>query len=235
MTDARDSDGDDVARAGEYALHLMDAQERRAFERRLASEPALRALVREWDEGLVPLADAVAEETPPKRLKGRIEVALFDADASGATASGAAGRGRSWRWPAFLGGALAAAVLAAVVVLQAPPLPDGPLLTAEIAAEDRSFLFLARLDAAGALEVERLEGAPPEGRTHELWLIAEGAEGPVSLGLIPEEGLARIALPERLAAALPGATLAVSDEPAGGSPTGQPTGPVLALGRVEAG
>jgi anti-sigma-K factor RskA len=107
---------------------------------------------------------------------------------------------------------------------------------AEIAAEDRSLVYSAQFDPArDRLEITRLSGASPQGRVHELWLIAEGAPAPVSLGVLPDDGRATLVLPETLAAAMTGGTLAVSDEPPGGSPTGQPTGAVLALGTLPAG
>ncbi|MGH8204486.1 MAG: anti-sigma factor domain-containing protein, partial [Steroidobacteraceae bacterium] len=67
----------------------------------------------------------------------------------------------------------------------------------------------------------------PDRRARELWALPEGA-APVSLGLMPESGSIRLALDDRQRAALAAATnVAVSDEPAGGSPTGAPTGAVL--------
>ena len=51
---------------------------------------------------------------------------------------------------------------------------------------------------------------------------------PVSLGLMPASGRVRLDLDDRQRAALAlAANVAVSDEPAGGSPTGAPTGAVL--------
>ncbi|MGB3406166.1 MAG: anti-sigma factor, partial [Jannaschia sp.] len=82
--------------------------------------------------------------------------------------------------------------------------------------------------AAGAdedtLRIIHLDGTPEPGRVFELWLIA-GDAAPVSLALVPASGQIDIPRPEGLA---PGVIFAVSDEPAGGSPTGAPTGDVLA-------
>jgi anti-sigma-K factor RskA len=64
-----------------------------------------------------------------------------------------------------------------------------------------------------------------------LWLIA-GGNAPVSLGVLPDSGIVALAFPVDLKDQLRGATLAISDEPDGGSPTGQPTGAVLATGVV---
>jgi anti-sigma-K factor RskA len=73
---------------------------------------------------------------------------------------------------------------------------------------------------------------PPRDRAFELWAIAPGATRPRSLGVIPPDGeLKLFPLPSDLR---DGATLAISIEPIGGSPTQQPTGPVVFVGSVKA-
>jgi anti-sigma-K factor RskA len=70
--------------------------------------------------------------------------------------------------------------------------------------------------------------APANGQVYELWMLPNGGAAPVSLGLLPMMG--EIALPldaARTAILANTGTLAVSVEPAGGSPTGAPTGPVV--------
>ena len=227
MTDATDRDEDDEALAGEYALGLMDADARRGFERRLVDEPVLRARVLAWQERLALLADEVAPVPPPPRLKARIEAELFEKTAKAPA--------RVWSWTRFLGGAVTAGVLVLALLLWSGLPAPGPALTAEISAQDGSLVYSARFDPdGGLLEIARGQGAPAEGRVHELWLIAEGAPAPVSLGVLPADGRATLELPASVAAAIEGGTLAVSDEPPGGSPTGQPTGEVLAVGTVVA-
>jgi anti-sigma-K factor RskA len=145
-------------------------------------------------------------------------------------------RRERWSWTRFLGGAVTATALVLALLFWSGPPGTAPALTAEIAAEDRSLVYAVRFEPAqDRLEVTRTDGAPAEGRVHELWLIAEGAPGPVSLGVLPADGRAILELPEALAATVAGGTLAVSDEPPGGSPTGQPTGAVLALATLSAG
>jgi anti-sigma-K factor RskA len=62
---------------------------------------------------------------------------------------------------------------------------------------------------------------------YELWALPEGG-APVSLGLLPKNGIATLALNEAQRAALGIARkIAVSVEPLRGSPTGAPTGPVI--------
>jgi anti-sigma-K factor RskA len=119
----------------------------------------------------------------------------------------------------------------AIAVVLIAPLEQQPLLTAEMAATDRSMVIQARLED-GALSLTRIAGEAPAGRVLELWLIA--ADGvPVSLGVLPETAEARLAVPALLQEALvPGVTLAITDEPPGGAPGGVPTGTVLAAGPI---
>jgi anti-sigma-K factor RskA len=71
------------------------------------------------------------------------------------------------------------------------------------------------------------------GRALELWGLPQVGD-PRSLGLIPLTGLIRLPLNAPADVALQNyPELAVSLEPTGGSPTGQPTGPVVFTGSVE--
>jgi anti-sigma-K factor RskA len=124
-----------------------------------------------------------------------------------------------------------AALLALAIFITRPMPPSGPILSARLEAEAQALAFAARLDAGtGLLTVTRVAGTPPDpGQDLQLWAI--GADGvPVSLGLIQQAEVTRPA--EGLA---PGVVLAVSLEPAGGSTTGAPTGPVLVTGVLTGG
>ena len=57
-------------------------------------------------------------------------------------------------------------------------------------------------------------------------------DAPVSLGLLPTATNGAILVPVSLRTKLKGGTLAISDEPQGGSTTGAPTGAVLATGQL---
>ncbi len=221
---------DDILLAAEYALHLLDADARGAFKARLSREPGLRDLLGEWDEDLISLADEFAPVAPGPEVKSRIEARLFT--------QAKAAKTRRWSVPRFAGGMLAGLALAFVLLMVLPVTQFGPAApdyVAEIAAEDRTIVVTARYDSAGnSLLIERLAGGPAPGRALELWLIAEGADTPVSLGILPSEQSATLDISAEHSAALAGATLAISDEPLGGSPTGQPTGAVLAVVSVRA-
>ncbi|WP_324755042.1 anti-sigma factor [Roseovarius sp. Pro17] len=221
-------EGDDPVLAGEYALGLLGPDSASAFEARLVGEPQLRALYADWAEDLAGLTDSIAPVDPPAAVQGRIEAQLFGNTTVRRPFAGL--RGLGW----LIGGGVAAA-LALFVALNTGILGQGPDLpgyTAQIAAEDGSMLLLASYDANdGALIIQHSRGAAPEGRALELWLIA-GDAAPVSLGVLPEADDASLTVDEALRAQMPGGVLAISDEPPGGSPTGAPTGSVLATGAV---
>lgn len=223
MNDAPTYDEDDIATAGEYVLLLLDAPQTAAFESRLQAEPPLRQLVTDWQEGLSTLTDEVAE-APPAQLWARIERAAHGGQAPAAPATFSVSR--------WLVGALAAVAVAAVAFVMLPTAPLPPTHGAEIAAEDGSLVIQARYDGGGQLSLTREAGGARPGRALELWLIAEGADAPVSLGVLPDSRDALIDVPVELRAAMAQGTLAISDEPPGGSPTGAPTGEVLAAAPV---
>ncbi len=66
----------------------------------------------------------------------------------------------------------------------------------------------------------------PSGKDLELWAMPPGARAPRSLGVLSATGQN---VPGRFPS---GTQLLVSLEPKGGSPSGQPTGPVLWAGRL---
>lgn len=230
MTERDDHTENDIALAGEYALRLMAPEEVAAFEARMNREPALRKLVAEWGEDLVSLTDSIDPVAPPKALQSQIEARLFGADNARAK-SGILNWINSSFGRVAMAGALALALF--IVVLPMLNAPEGPIYTAQMNAADNSLLVNASFDqAASAMTVTRTAGAAAAGRSFELWLIAKGSTTPISLGLLSTDPVAVHNVPAEFHAALATGTLAISDEPAGGSPTGLPTGAVLAAGQV---
>jgi anti-sigma-K factor RskA len=223
-----DDHNDDVALAGEYALHLLDAEERRAFEDRLKNEPSLRMMVADWDTHFGPLSDEIFSVTPPALVKSHIEDVLFGEPVKA--------RWGFSIWQMVMGGGFAAALgLAVFVVLPLSNVPDPftPSFTADLSADDQSLVVMASYAPdTGILRINRQTGGARPGRVLELWLIADGTTVPISLGVLPSESATDIVLPAALSDAISGGTLAISDEPVGGSTTGAPTGDVLAAGAV---
>jgi anti-sigma-K factor RskA len=206
MTDTFTPREEDEALAAEYVLGVQDMPDRMATEARIKSDPAFAALVTAWEIRLSPLNDDIAE-TPAPNLLPQIEARLFPAPARPAK------RGLFWLFAPMA----AAIALAAVFFLT----PRDALLVATLQTEDAALAYEAR-HLGNTLTITRVAGTPAaEGKVHELWVIAPGA-APVSLGLLDQTALSvEYPIPPK------GWTLAVSIEPAGGSPTGAPTGPVI--------
>jgi anti-sigma-K factor RskA len=200
--------------AAEYALGVLDAGERAAAEARMAADPAFAEAVAAWAARLSPLDDGYAP-VPAPDLMPAIERRVFGAPEPPSRLA----RLRAALLPAL---GLVAGLLFAVYVLWPEPPPQ--TRTATLTGEALS--FAAAFDGR-ALFLRQIAGEPPgAGQDHELWLIV-GEAAPVSLGLLREGEFAR-----PLDAIPAGAVLAVSLEPEGGSPTGAPTGPVLAVGTL---
>jgi anti-sigma-K factor RskA len=223
MTQAGDQPQDDSALVAEYALHLLDAPARLAFERRLADDAALRFMLVEWDERLVAFADEIDPVTPGAHVKPAVLAHLFEPQK----------RRFGFDLRTALAGLAIVALLLIVVVPQVWNTGGAPTYLAEIVAEDRGLIIQAGYDPDKAkLTLDRSEGAAKLGRSLELWVIIDGVTAPVSLGVMPVERIASIDVPARLIPSMILATLAISDEPLGGSPTGAPTGDVLAAGVI---
>ncbi|ETX30218.1 anti-sigma factor [Roseivivax isoporae] len=210
---------DPAAPAAEYVLRLLGPQEHAAFEQRMERDPTLRDAVRRWTEWLVPLTDAVPPQKPARRVRRRLMARLF----SDGHDAGLWHRAAPWR-----GLTIAALAAAGFLAWEGRRPPPAPALLADLVAAGHGLHLVALRPPRGEdLRLLVLSGSPPASGTLELWLLAEGAP-PVALGLLDGPGEHRLALPGDLAAAAGPLALAVSAEPEGGSPTGLPTGPVLA-------
>ena len=229
MTDQTTTPPDMGLRAAEYVLRLLPRAEERDFEKALTESPALMAEVARWNDRFAGLDAEFEEVAPPKKTKAAVMERLFGEPQARRVPIWQ--RLGLWQGLSFAGIGLAAVF--AWQLTQTPPTPTpAPLYVSEVAAEDQSLRLLAVYDSATArLQVTRTAGAPDAGRVHELWAIA-GDNAPVSLGVLASDGTNSVTLPQGISPQ--GLVLAVSDEPPGGSPTGQPTGAVLAVGQVTA-
>ena len=178
------------------------------------------------------LADQAAPVTPPAEVWRRIEATL-GAPAPPAARPGLLQSLAFWRTFAIGAAAVAAASLAALVYVAELP-RVGPPLLAQLDQPSGQPEFLAAANPAdGSVTVvpaALLTGA--QQRSYELWVIPPGGT-PHSLGLVdPERPVKVVVPPELLPHVSADSTLAITLEPPGGSPTGKPTGPVIANGKL---
>ena len=217
MTEALTPEEEDAALAAEYVVGLLSAEDRAVAEQRLRGDRAFAARVETWEVYFAGLNDEYGTVQPAARIKAAIDARLF----------GPATRKRA-RW---LPGALIASALAVMVMFVVLPLlvADDPTLTAALDSVESGYRFEVEVrEDNAAVDIALVAGAVVDDRTFELWLIPDDGT-PRSLGTFDQAQQLQIV---DAASLISGAVLAVSLEPTGGSPTGAPTGPVLAVGTL---
>ena len=250
MSDLRSEEGGEVDRAAEYVLGVLDGAERRAAERLIERDPAFAHAVDDWNARLEPLYEAIEPVAPPAGVWPRIVEDLARMrrlERAGASSAKPTGRRVAgiWQWIGLSGMGLAAASLAGLIVVagnltdltdMAGPQPDvrDTILAGTLADDNGQPLFTVVFyheddhDVATLIPVSRHDDG---GRVPELWLVPPDGAAPRSLGLLHASQPILLDIADR-AAGTPDASLAVSLEPPGGSPTGLPTGPVVAHGAL---
>ena len=138
-----------------------------------------------------------------------------------------------WRTASFI--SAACALLLAVYVIVLPPRTPETMVVLMAGDQGKPAMTVSwPMHARGKPKLRiRVMGHPdmPPGTSWELWMLPEGNQKPMSLGLIGTEPMQELAVPANVAPMINRAAgLAMSQEPAGGSPTGQPSGPVLYKG-----
>jgi anti-sigma-K factor RskA len=221
--------------AAEYVLGVLNARERRAAAQRIARDSAFAAEVAFWEERLGGLAAAVPLVAPPADSWARIETALARAGPRPTRSEGLWQSLSFWRSLAIGASALAVASLAGLIYMAQAPTLKPPLVAKLDEASGKSGFFAASNPADGTLTiVPAVLLTGEEKHALELWVIPSGGK-PHSLGLVdPARPIKVVVPPELRPHVTADSVLAISVEPPGGSPTGQPTGPVIANGKLAA-
>ncbi|HEY8229065.1 MAG TPA: anti-sigma factor [Rhodanobacteraceae bacterium] len=239
------NNGSEDLRYAEYVLGVLDADARAAVEREIAADPHAAAEIARWQQYLFPLAEDIADAVPPDylwaRIQGEIGAVKTPQRPAPTARSGWWNSLSLWRGFAFGAAAVALACIIALVVLPRASFtpsaaPTVAYMAATITQNDGRVGWTAIMDLQRArmIVVPAQPQNLPANRVPELWLIPAGQK-PIAVGMIAASGPITIPLDKTLLARLgPSAALAVSVEPPGGSPTGQPTGPVIAKGSISA-
>lgn len=229
--------------AAEYALGTLRGPAKRRFERLLHDDFTLREEVQRWENDLYPpLLEALPEQPPPEGVWKTVNRRTRP-DAVSRTKTERPASGGLWQSIGFWRGwaALASAALLVLVLYQTLEQPDlAPQQPTHVTvltdSADRPAWLIQVNEDRTRLRVQTLRPQRREtDRSFELWLLPDGERGPVSLGLLPASGAAELALRPTARQLLATATgMAVSLEPAGGSPEDGPTGPILYQGPLAA-
>ena len=216
--------------AAEYVAGTLRGPARRRFESLLPAHPLLREATLAWQQRLMPLTAPIAPQQPSGEVWRRISERI--GGGSEAKADGGA-----WTRLSFWRGLTAFASVAAIglAVLLANPSAVPPPIVVVLAPAGAvpgaapPASLVASISGDGSTLVTRpiVPVSIQPGRALELWAVPT-AGAPRSLGLLPG-GSGTVALRAKVLAGAD--TLAVTLEPAGGSPTGQPTGPIVYAGK----
>lgn len=216
------------ALCGEYLLGTLRGGPRRRFEHALQDEPLVALRLKHWQRLFaVRYAQQLAEKPSAggwARLERELDLARY--------------RLSWWQrtgfWRTWAVGATAALLLAVSINLLRPTTEPTLAEVARLAGEAGTATVIAALSPDGRtlqLRAARPVIAGPQ-QSYELWLIPAEGGAPISLAVLGQLD-ARLNVPAPQVGRLrAGAKLAVSVEPAGGSPTGAPTGPVILVGEI---
>jgi len=237
MSGADDRSEDLDVLAATYVAGLLDAAEAAAFEARLAVDPAVRHALKSARDRFLEIDVTAAPVVPSAGLWSRIEgglgaqpavISLSQRRQPQATATVTRASRRGGFWQGFAAASVVALVAAGSVwatLWPAPPRLVIVLLDAE--AQPVSIVEAYEGQRIRVVPLGRI--AVPAGRILQVWTLPDPVTGPVSMGLLPAVTATTLDGPP-----LPTPKLdqlyEITLEPAGGSPTGKPTGPIIGKG-----
>lgn len=222
---------EDDALAAEYVLGVLDQAERSTLALRVKTDTAFARLVTDWEARLSDLDEAYEAQTPPASVKVALDRRLFDQPQL-------ENHNSLWAsltfWRLISVGAVLGLAALVIISLWTLNQPVGQTLVASLSVDNRTEQFVALYETnTQTLRISMISADKPTDKDYELWIIS-GDNPPKSLGLVGGVGDKALRVTTSLQSKfVAGVTLAVSLEPEGGSTTGLPTGPVIAVGIVK--
>lgn len=239
--------------ADDYVMGLMSSRARSNFEKRMRADSSLREEVKKSESLWNLLSLSVSEKTPPRKVWMNISARLFQEKPTSISQLRQNLRNTptitpnksTWLKTWAIAASISTLSLATYIGLDMLPFEfnktqqmtakENALHMAVLINDQQQAGWLMKYDQQSQrIHVQTLQARLLDKQhTYELWIIADGVEQPQSLGLMPEIGEYNLALNETQMALLAKVKkFAVSIEPAGGSPTGQPTTVPVYLGDV---
>ena len=219
---------DDIALAGEYVLGLLDAAEQATVQARVATDAAFAAEVDAWRERLASMADG-SDAAAPDHVWANIGALL-------PTETGQdIGRGNLRLWQGLTAASLAVAAYLGFLVANPPVVPTvqtPPPLVAALGSETGDTAITARYDIQNG-ELLLTPVSLDTGKLYpELWIVPADGK-PRSLGMMAVGKPTIVAVtPEMRQFMAAGGTLAITPEPENGGPGGNPSGAIIASGKI---
>ena len=215
--------------AAEYVIGTLSRDEQAAMEARLPRDRALAGAVYAWQDRLLPLVARVAPLPVPRALWDAIRARL----GGRAQQAGAPWWQRLGLWQAASVLSLLLAVVLGVRLMAVDE--AAPQYLAVLNTPDNQASWVVQLVSADTVRLLPVGTMPevPAGKSLQFWTKPKGADRPTSLGLVAV-GQPLDVPRNRLPAVESEQLFEVTLEPEYGSPTGRPTGPILAIGRMVA-
>ncbi len=224
---------DDKALAGEYVLGLLEGDAKIEAERRIASDAEFAREVESWRMRLMAFDDATAPGAASDELWRKIETGVPTRAAMITEPSAVA---KFWSSLAAmrataLGATFAALVLAVGLGFAIKAARQQPVMVAVLLDGSKPGAVVHAFADGRVVLVPLTAINVPEGRALEVWTLPSRERGPVSVGLMNRARTLTLSLKDLPA---PGTDqlFEITLEPATGSPTGRPTGPVLFKGNT---
>ncbi len=227
----------DREQVGEYVLGLLEGNDLATFEQRLSREPELADAVARLQAHLEALDDTAGTQPADPALWQRIADHL-DTVVQGPPTRPAARRAANdnlWMRRMAMAASIVVALGLGYLAGTSQPSAPQPIMIAVLLNEDGAQPgAIVEAYADDSIRLVPLELATrPEDRVYQVWTLPDPETGPVSMGIFDDPQTIRLAGPN-LPLPESGQLYEITLEPAGGSPTGRPTGPILVKGFAKA-
>jgi anti-sigma-K factor RskA len=227
-----------LERAGDFVLGLLDETESKAAEAAMRTDPEFRQAVETFSRAMAPLDLAALPDTVPADLWDKVAAATADLAQNrvaqpAATvvpiATTAPRPTQRWQGLALAASLLVGAGLGYFGGWLTAPLPE-PVVIVVLETPQNLPGAVFEAFADNSVRIVPLQDFDvPEGQVLQVWTLYDPEVGPISLGTLPRAEVSVLEGPPQptpVAEQLYEITL----EPAPGSPTGRPTGPILVKG-----
>lgn len=217
----------------EVVLGLASDEDRRRLRALAAQDADVASRLEQARQRFAPLDDTATPLPLPEGLWDRIAARLDKADAPAPAAEVidlAQVRARLGQWRRAALGAVAACLVMAVALGWSLLSVAEPLVVAVLLNSEGQAVALIESGEDNRTQVTLLERPDlPADRVMQVWTKPDADGPPVSLGLLAGGGSRTLTIRGLPA---PGASqlYEITSEPAGGSPTDLPTGPILGVG-----
>ena len=205
--------------AAEYVLGTLKGSARKRFQRLMLSSNRVREATWMWEQHLNNLASSIKSVPPDSHVWEAISQRIDPQQ----VVSNNVIQPKTGIWQAWSLIATAASIVLALIIWQ-PQTPEGQN-TQQIAlfkdASEKPLWFIDINEQGLSIKASEQLTARTD-KDYELWMILKGQDIPISLGLLPKDGVKSILKDARFNAQ-DIALLAISIEPIGGSPNGLPS------------